>query len=60
MLGQNLRDRRRQRRLPVIDMPNGSYVYVRLTTVKFFLCHDSPPQNANQDRRDSNRANLLR
>ena len=41
VLGQHLRDRRRQRRLAVIDVPNRPYVYMRLRPVKLFLAHDS-------------------
>src|ERR1700741_1196755 len=39
ILRQHLRDRCRQRRLPVIHVPNRSDVHVRLGTVKFFLRH---------------------
>ena len=37
VLAQNLRDRRRQRRLAVIDVTNRPNVHVRLTPVKLFL-----------------------
>jgi hypothetical protein len=40
MLRQYLRDRRRQRRLAVIDVANRPYVYVRLRPIKLFLRHD--------------------
>ncbi len=39
VLRQHLRDRRRQRRLAVIDVPDRPDVDVRLAAVKFFLCH---------------------
>src|SRR5688572_1665172 len=39
VLRQHLRDRRRQRRLPVVHVPNRPDVHVRLGTVKFFLRH---------------------
>ncbi len=39
VLGQHLGDRGCQRRLAVVDMPDGSDVDVRLATVEFFLCH---------------------
>ena len=42
VLLQYLRDRRRQRRLAVIDVPNRSHVHVRLRTIKLFLRHKSP------------------
>src|SRR3989441_6241566 len=38
-LRQHLRDRRRQRRLPVVDVPNRPYVHVRLRPIKLFLRH---------------------
>jgi hypothetical protein len=41
MLRQYLRNRRRQRRLAMIDVPDRPYVYVRLAAIKFFLAHDS-------------------
>src|SRR5512147_61442 len=36
---QHLRDRRRQRRLPVIDVPNRPHVHVRLRPIKLLLGH---------------------
>ncbi len=39
LLVQHHRDRRRQRRLPVIYVPYRPYVYVRLATIKFLLGH---------------------
>jgi hypothetical protein len=39
VLLQNLRDRRRQRRLAVIDVTNRPYVAVRLIAIKFFFRH---------------------
>jgi hypothetical protein len=41
MLRQRLSDRRRQRRLAVIDVPDRPYVAMRLASIKFFLRHDS-------------------
>ena len=38
---QHLRDRRRQRRLPVIDVPNRPHVHVRLRPIKLLLGHGS-------------------
>jgi hypothetical protein len=43
MLRQNLRNRRRQRRLAMIDVPDRPDVYVRLAAIKFFLTHDVSP-----------------
>ncbi len=40
VLRQHLRDRRRQRRLAVINVTNRPYVHVRFGTVKLFLRHD--------------------
>jgi hypothetical protein len=40
VLGQHLRDRRRQRRLAMIDVTDRPNVYVRLAAIKFFLRHD--------------------
>jgi hypothetical protein len=34
-----LRDRSRQRRLPMVNVTDGPYVYVRLRPLKFFLRH---------------------
>src|SRR6185312_15844031 len=39
MLGQHLRDRRRQRRLAVINMPYRPHIHVRLRPVKLLLRH---------------------
>src|SRR6185295_5739588 len=39
VLCQHLRDRGRQRRLPVIDVPDRSHVYVRFRTIKFLFSH---------------------
>jgi hypothetical protein len=39
VLGQHLGDRRRQRGLPVVNVTDRPYVYVRLAAIKFFLCH---------------------
>jgi hypothetical protein len=39
MLRQHLRDRRRQRRLAVIDMPDRPDIYVRLAAVEFLFSH---------------------
>src|SRR5207249_3101440 len=38
-LAQNLCDGRRQRRLPVIHVPNRPDVYVRLTPIEFLFAH---------------------
>ncbi len=43
VLRQHLRDRRRQRRLAVINVPDRPHVHVRLRPVKFFLRHCSYP-----------------
>ena len=40
LLRQHRRDRRRQRRLAVVHVPNRAYVHVRLRPFKFALCHD--------------------
>jgi small GTP-binding protein len=40
-LRQHRRDRRRQRRLPMVDMPNRPDIYVRFRSIKFFLRHMS-------------------
>jgi hypothetical protein len=45
VLLQYLRDRRRQRRLAVIDVPDRSHVHVRLRTVKLFLRHFLSPRS---------------
>src|SRR5262249_46737786 len=42
VLGQHLGDRRREGGLAVIDVSDRPDVYVRLTAVKFFLCHLPP------------------
>jgi hypothetical protein len=42
VLRQHLGDRRRQRRLAVIDVPDRPDVDVRLAAVKFFLRHMPP------------------
>jgi hypothetical protein len=39
MLRQNLRDRRRQRRLAMINVTNRPYVAVRLIPLKLFFRH---------------------
>ena len=39
VLGEHLGDRRRQRRLAVINVSNRSYVHMRLRPVKLFLRH---------------------
>jgi hypothetical protein len=39
VLCQHLRDRRRQGRLAVIDMPDRPDIDVRLAAVKFLFCH---------------------
>ena len=36
----NRRDRRRQRRLPVVDVPDRADVHVRLGALELCLCHD--------------------
>src|SRR5580658_6489583 len=41
VLRQHLRDRRRQRRLPVVDMPDRPHVQVRLAALEFLLRHVS-------------------
>ncbi len=41
VLGQRFGDRRRQRRLAVIDVSDRPHVYVRLAAIKFFLRHVS-------------------
>ncbi len=38
-LAQHGRDRRRQRRLAVVDVANGPHVHVRLGPLEFALCH---------------------
>ena len=43
VLRQHLRDRRRQRRLAMIDVTNRPNVYVRLRPVKLFLAHCYSP-----------------
>src|SRR5207344_3378626 len=43
VLLQHLRDRRRQRRLAVVNVTNRAYVAVRLITLKFFLRHFPQP-----------------
>src|SRR6478609_392376 len=42
LLAQNRRDRRRQRRLPVIHVTNRPHVHVRLRTLELAFCHVSP------------------
>jgi hypothetical protein len=49
MLRQHLRNRRRQRRLAMIDMPNRPDVYVRLAAIKFFLAHDCSLSSRNRN-----------
>jgi hypothetical protein len=39
MLGQNLRDRRRQRGLAMVNVTNRPYVAVRLIAIKFRFRH---------------------
>jgi hypothetical protein len=39
MLAQHFRDCRRQSRLPVIDVPDGADIHVRLASVKFLFAH---------------------
>src|SRR6185312_8377723 len=41
-LRQNLRDRRRQRRLAVVNVTNRANVAMRLRAVEFLFCHSSP------------------
>jgi hypothetical protein len=41
VLRQRLRNRRRQRRLPVVNMANGANIDVRFRSVKFLFCHAS-------------------
>src|SRR6185437_6332743 len=41
LLGLDRRDRRRQRRLPMIHMPNRPHVHMRLRPLKFRLGHGS-------------------
>src|SRR5690606_37583542 len=36
----HLRQRRRQRRLAMVNVTDGANVHVRFGTFKFFLCHD--------------------
>ena len=38
-LRQNVRDRRRQRRLAVVDVPDRSDVQMGLAALKFLFCH---------------------
>jgi hypothetical protein len=40
-----LRDRSRQRRLAMVNVTDGPYVYMRLRPLKFFLRHFLPPMN---------------
>ena len=42
-LAQHGRDRRRQRRLAVVDVANGPHVHVRLGALEFALCHFRTP-----------------
>ena len=42
-LGEHLGDRRRQRRLAVVDVADRADVAMRLVTRKFFLCHGRAP-----------------
>src|SRR5581483_11594866 len=43
LLGQYLRDRRRQRRLAVVDVTDGADIAMRLVAVEFFLGHGLSP-----------------
>src|SRR5262249_703111 len=43
LLRQNQRDRRRQRRLPVIHVPNRPYVHVRLAAIELLFSHFPSP-----------------
>ena len=42
LLGEHLRDRRRQRRLAVVDVTNGADVHMRLIALELLLGHFSP------------------
>ena len=42
-LRHHLRQRRRQRRLAMVNVTNRAHVHVRLRTFKFFLGHDRLP-----------------
>ena len=44
LLRHHLRDRRRQRRLPMIHVTYRPHVYMRLRSLEFFLGHDSIPR----------------
>ena len=39
LVGRHLRQRRRQRRLAVVDVPDGAHVDVRFGTIEFLFCH---------------------
>ena len=45
-LGQHLGDRRRQRRLPMVDMTHRPHIQMRLVPLKLRLGHDSAPRDA--------------
>jgi hypothetical protein len=45
-LRHNLRNRRRQRRLAVVNMANRAYVHMRLGTIKLLLGHASPSSSS--------------
>jgi hypothetical protein len=45
VLLQNLRDRRRQRRLAMINVSNRPNIHVRLAAVKFLFRHNVCPNN---------------
>src|SRR5207247_122865 len=59
LLVHHHRDRRRQRRLPVIHVPDRPHVHVRLRPLEFLLGHFDPPLAAARcirRRRSSSRA----
>jgi hypothetical protein len=44
----HLRQRRRQRRLAVVNVTDRAHVHVRLLTLEFFLGHDARLQSSNE------------
>src|SRR6266403_767727 len=47
VLAQHLGNRRRQRRLAMVNVPNGSDVYMRLVALEFLLRHSLCSSNQN-------------
>jgi hypothetical protein len=50
LFGQDLGDRRGQRRLPVVDVPDRSDVQMGLVAIKLLLGHRSTPGSLRRDR----------